>query len=280
MSIEVLLLGNAQDAGLPQIGCHCNNCLAVFEKKLSPDFATSIAIVDHEIEKYWLVDATPDMRNQLEITDNLWPDYSLAGILITHAHIGHYTGLMFLGRESMNSHQLPVFASSLMCQFISEHAPWKQLQQLGNIKMIEVSHEQKFKLSANLSVTPHTVPHRGEYSDTFAFTFIGNLKKLFFCPDIDHWNQWDKDLQKVANNHDINLLDATFYSGDELPGRDMREIPHPLVIDTLRDVSGVNTEIVLVHLNHTNPLWQPGKEQDFVSSADIKVGKRGDSWQL
>ena len=46
------------------------------------------------------------------------------GIFITHAHIGHYTGLIHLGRESINSKNLNIFGSEDMNNFLSKNAPW------------------------------------------------------------------------------------------------------------------------------------------------------------
>jgi pyrroloquinoline quinone biosynthesis protein B len=56
---------------------------------------------------------------------------------------------------------------------------------------------------------------------------------LFYCPDIDRWEAWEQDIRAVVDAHNVALLDATFFSGAELPGRDMSKIPHPLVTDTV-----------------------------------------------
>ncbi len=52
------------------------------------------------------------------------------------------------------------------------------------------------------------------------------------------------------------MLDGTFYSADELPGRDMSEIPHPLITETVSRLESIvekgETRIIFTHLNHSN----------------------------
>ena len=120
-----------------------------------------------------------------------------------------------------------------------------------------------FILSDSLSVIPHAVAHRADFTDTLAFTFIGKNKKMFFCPDIDAWDGLSDSLPAVTNAHDLLLLDSTFYDNNELPGRDMTLIPHPRVAQTVDLLlsSGVlqSTEhlckVFLIHINHSNRLW-------------------------
>jgi len=58
-----------------------------------------LGLVDHATHQSWLIDATPDFREQLHILHSLFPDCPLAGVVLTHAHIGHYAGLIHLGHE-------------------------------------------------------------------------------------------------------------------------------------------------------------------------------------
>jgi pyrroloquinoline quinone biosynthesis protein B len=79
---------------------------------------------------------------------------------------------------------------------------------------------------------------------------------------------------------DVALLDATFFSADELPSRDLSEIPHPLAIDTAEQLTGVDSDVRLIHLNHTNPLLAPGPERDWLAARGIGVGAFGERWRL
>lgn len=279
-TVEMMLLGIAQDAGLPQVGCHCSNCQAVSDGTLAAETAVSMAVIDSSQTRYWIIDATPDIRTQMALVAARYPNAELAGILLTHAHIGHYTGLMFLGRESSNAQALPVWASASLCNFIRQHAPWQQLVDLGNIALNTVTPDTEITLAENLSFLGTEVPHRGEYSDTLAFSVRGKRDSAFYCPDIDRWSDWNKDVREVVLSHRVNFLDATFFDANELPGRDLSTIPHPLVTDTVARLAHCSTEVVLIHLNHSNPLYQKGRALDWVLEQGLTVGTTGKVWTL
>ena len=275
MTVEAILLGSAQDAGVPQAGCYCANCSAVREGRAPREHATSLALVDHQQGASWIVDATPDFREQFTLLRELAPECPLRGILLTHAHMGHYAGLLHLGREAMNTRLLPVYASPAMGRFLRHNGPWSQLFDLGNIALCELQPNVALQLSPGISVEAWEVPHRAEFSDTLAFVVRGPQRSLFHCPDIDSWQAWDQPLGGFLAGIDVALLDATFHSEHDLPGRDMREVPHPLVTDTLERVADTSSEVVLVHLNHTNPLLHEGAERAAVTARGVVIGSTG-----
>ena len=79
---------------------------------------------------------------------------------------------------------------------------------------------------------------------------------------------------------DVALLDGTFFNADELPGRDLREVPHPFVTDTAGRLAGVDCEVRLIHLNHTNPLLRDGPEREWLAGQGMGLGMRGMRWRL
>jgi pyrroloquinoline quinone biosynthesis protein B len=296
MNAEAILLGTAQDGGLPQAGCRCARCSAAWDDPAQRQWVACLGLVDHAARQSWLIDATPDFREQVHGLQELAPGCPLAGIILTHAHIGHYAGLLHLGREAWNRQGLPVFASPRMAAFLREQAPWSQLVALGNIDLHLLAPDQEVAISSDLSLTPLVVPHRDEYSDTLAFLVRGPGRRLFYCPDIDAWDRWEHDLRRVVAGVDVALLDGTFFSADELPGRNLDQIPHPLVVDTAgrlaqsrilspsKDLvegrAGVDCDMRLIHLNHTNPLHRPGPERDWLAVQGLGVGAYGDRWSL
>jgi pyrroloquinoline quinone biosynthesis protein B len=167
-----------------------------------------------------------------------------------------------------------------MAQFLCEHAPWSQLIALDNVEVRSLTPGQAVQLSPRLSLVPQPVPHRDEYSETLAFVVQGPAKRLLYCPDIDAWERWEHDVQQVVGEMDIALLDGTFFSADELPGRDLSRIPHPLVTDTAGRLAGVDCDVQMIHLNHSNPLHEPGPERDWLAAQGIGVGAFGTRWRL
>ena len=270
---QAILLGVAQDGGVPHAGCRCPACLAAWNANRR-EYVVSLALA-HE-GRGWLIDATPDFPAQIQALMDR--SLQLAGVLLTHAHIGHYAGLIHLGREVMNTRRLPVFVTPRMAAFLRDNAPWSGLVGNGNIELVEIRPNVEFSLAPALHVTPIAVPHREEYTDTMAYLARGPERSLFYCPDIDGWD--DFDLAGMVARVDVALLDGTFFDAAELPGRDIRDIPHPLVPDTISRLGHPSADVRFIHLNHTNPLLRPGPELDWLTQQGFGVGRFGEAWGL
>lgn len=277
MTVEAVLLGVAQDGGLPQPGCQCAHCVAARRDPARRQRVVSLGLVDYAAAKSWLIDATPDFPAQYDTLTALAP---LDGILLTHAHIGHYPGLIYLGPEAMNTHGLPVYATQRMAAFLQANAPWSLLVAAGHIRLIVVAPEQAIRLSPRLWATPIPVPHRDELSDTVAWLLRGPRRSLFYCPDIDHWDAFQPDFRTWLAGVDIALLDGSFFAPTELSGRDLSAIPHPLATETARRLRHSDTDTTLIHLNHSNPLWHEGPERAWLRAQGLRVGRQGDRWLL
>ena len=264
------ILGTAQDAGFPQINCQKYCCKDLWSDKSLRKMVSSIGVVDQKSNQCFLFDATPDIKDQLNILQK--NQYDLAGVFLTHAHMGHYTGLMHFGREAMGAKKVPVFAMPKMQTMLEENVPWSQLIKLENIKIQPLRNDSMTVLE-NIKVTPLQVPHRDEFSETVGFKIFGKNKTALFIPDIDKWEKWKRSILDEIKTVDYAFLDGTFYQNGEIPGRDMSLIPHPfmeesmLIFDSLSEEE--KSKIYFIHFNHTNPVLQ--KE----SAARNEVEKRG-----
>lgn len=278
--MEAILIGTAQDAGVPQTGCYCPRCTRARGNAYFRHYTAALGLVDRVTQSYWLIDATPDFREQLHLMHEAAPDCTLRGIFLTHGHIGHYTGLIHIGKEAMNTHDLPIYATASLCAFLRNNGPWSLLVSNGNINLCELQPEQAILLG-DVNITPIPVPHRGEFTDTMAYALRGSNLSLFYCPDIDRWEQWRYDVREVVSHNDISLLDGSFFSGNELPGRDMSKIPHPQVTDTVNRLKGVQTQVYFIHFNHSNPLLDANSpERHWLQSQGFAVGEQGQRWKL
>ncbi len=231
----VVVLGVAQDAGYPQADCQKSCCRPAWEQPHRRRLVSCIAVVDPASGQFWVVDATPDFPEQQHLVQNMLPGrpLKLAGIFLTHAHVGHYTGLMHLGREAMGTKGVPVYAMPRMGDFLKNNGPWSQLLALKNIELRNMKADSVVLLNERLRVTPMLVPHRDEFSETVGFRIEGPGKSLLFIPDIDKWERWEQDINAVVGGVDFALLDGTFYQNGEIPGRDMSEIPHPFIEESI-----------------------------------------------
>jgi pyrroloquinoline quinone biosynthesis protein B len=275
----LIVLGIAQDAGYPQVDCKKECCKKYQDKKMTKKSVSCLALFDPATNQKWIFDATPDFTSQLNETEKIQPG-NLPGIFLTHAHIGHYTGLMYLGREGMNAKEIPVYVMPRMKTFLENNGPWSQLITLKNIKLEQLKADSAIWLTDKISVTPLLVPHRDEFSETVGYSIKTNNKTVLFIPDIDKWEKWNRDIRLLVNQFDYLFVDGTFYAVNELPGRNMAEVPHPfvqesiLIFDKLSNVE--KKKIFFIHFNHTNPLLDKiSKEYKEVKSKGFNVAFDG-----
>ncbi|MAI53951.1 MAG: hypothetical protein CBC55_06540 [Gammaproteobacteria bacterium TMED95] len=284
-SVTVHVLGVAQDAGNPQINCYKPRCLRVWETPALSSAGSSLAVVV-DAQSFHLFDVSPGLPKQLF---RLWQDTGLSldqldGVWLTHAHMGHYTGLIHFGKEAAATYRKRVFAMPRMAKFLRTNGPWDQLVKDENIQLQGLSDHQAVRLPA-LTITPWQVPHRDEYSETVGYLIEGPSKSALYLPDIDKWQKWSKNLVEVIADVDFAFLDATFYSSEELPSRDLSEIPHPTVMETLDLLAAMpeslRQRVIFTHMNHSNPLHDPTSEAfKTVSQLGYRVARVGDQFAL
>ena len=243
-------------------------------------YVASLAICLPATSEVFLIDATPDVGVQLEMLREFRqsPDAAVDrkpvdGVFLTHAHIGHYIGLAFFGYEVMHTREIPVYATASVVSFLSGNAPWDQLVRLENISPIELAPGATVELGAGVSVTTLAVPHREEYTDTVGLVIAGPRERILYVPDTDGWEAWDPPIEAVIAEVDVALLDGTFYSTGELPGRDVTSIGHPLIVNTMERLEAAVEEgrarVLFTHLNHSNPALEPE------SGAAREIAERG-----
>lgn len=267
-SPAIIVLGTIQDAGSPHAGCTKDCCKNLFSKPDPTRMVVSLGLIDPANKLNFLFEATPDLPRQMKLLKTYSPfrqEETPNGIFLTHAHIGHYSGLMYLGRESMNAKSTPVYAMPKMQEFLEKNGPWSQLISLKNISIQGLKNLEPLRLSSLLQVTPLQVPHRDEFSETVGYRIEGPNKSALFIPDIDKWERWSLDIVEEIKKVDYAFLDATFYDNAELNYRNMSEIPHPFVVESMERFKELpaseKQKIYFIHLNHTNPLLNPKSPQ-------------------
>lgn len=256
----LVILGTIQDAGSPHIACSKECCAALFENPDSLRKVVSLGIIDSENDKTYLFEATPNIATQVKKLKQLTNSESELpdGIFVTHAHIGHYSGLMYLGKEATNANLVAVYVMPRMKTFLEENGPWSQLVSGNNISLMEMENRNEIRLTSNLKVIPFTVPHRDEFSETVGFKITGPNKSVLFIPDIDKWEKWETSITEAISEVDYAFIDATFYDGEEINNRDISEIPHPFIIESMELFKDLplseKQKIYFIHFNHTNPV--------------------------
>ena len=275
----IVVLGITQDAGCPQIGCDKECCKKYWDKKIAKQKVSCLALFDTSTNQKWIFDATPDLTEQLHNADKMQKG-NLSGIFLTHAHIGHYAGLMYLGREALNAKETPVYAMPRMYDYLKTNGPWSQLVSLKNIQLQKLKADSSVKLTDKIFITPILVPHRDEFSETVGYSIKTGNKTILFIPDIDKWQKWDRDIKQLVKQYDHLFIDGTFYKEGELPGRNMSEVPHPFIQESVDLFSGLTLtekqKIWFIHFNHTNPLIdKSSKQYKEVKSKGFNVATEG-----
>lgn len=282
----LIVLGTAQDGGSPHIGCEKKCCKSLFENSDSKRMVVSFGIVDPQTNSCWMLEATPDFSQQLfDLQHATQPKSELKGIFLTHAHIGHYSGLIYLGREAKGADSTPVYAMPRMKGFLETNGPWSQLVDLGNIKLMPLENEGQVVLNERINIRPFLVPHRDEFSETVGYAIEGPSTRVIFIPDIDKWHKWEHDIREVVKQADLLFLDATFYDQSEIPHRDMSEIPHPFIVESMALFETLppsdRAKVHFIHFNHGNPVWNLESEATkTVESKGFRLARKGMKIQL
>lgn len=283
----ITILGISQDAGYPQIDCDKECCNAYYEGTEPKKLVSCLGLVDLLSKQKWLFDATPDISLQvLDLKKNhLDNGKVINGIFLTHAHIGHYTGLMYLGFEALGGDNIPVYAMPRMKTYLENNGPWSQLLTFNNIELRQLQNDSIIVLNNSLKVTPVLVPHRDEYSETVGYKIEGNNKSALFIPDIDKWHVWKKDIIEEVKKVDYAFLDASFFRDGEMKGRDMSKIPHPFTTETTslfeNESLETKTKIYFIHFNHTNPtILETHPLKDSIQNLGFNFAKEGDIFAL
>ncbi|MFB6299591.1 MAG: MBL fold metallo-hydrolase [Halobacteriales archaeon] len=266
--IAVEIIGIAQDAGVPHIGCDCSVCATARTDPSAIRYATAVLLhAGTSPTDRYLIDATPDIRFQLDATDVA----KLRGIVLTHVHLGHVGGLPQLGTGALDSDDLAVYCTPSVASYLEENGPYRQLTDRAQIDIHRRSPGESLGLPpSDLQVVPIQVPHRGD-TDTVALRFSGPKRELLYLSDIDAWTDPARAAVQTA---DVALIDGTFWRKDELDRVD--EVPHPAIVESMAQLENASTDIRFIHLNHTNPALRPeSSERHELEERGFRVAERG-----
>ncbi|PSG99403.1 MAG: pyrroloquinoline quinone biosynthesis protein PqqB [Nanohaloarchaea archaeon SW_7_43_1] len=269
MKVEVL--GNAQDGGVPHLGCECELCEQAREKPEEAKKIASLLLEEGDGENSnarYLIDATPDLRYQ--ITGKY-----IDGVFLSHEGLGHMTGLLFLGKESHNYEGIPVYTSEKANEFLQKNDPYRLLKDRGNIDVYEIEDGDEQNLM-NGCIEIMETEHPRVNTNNFCFMIHGKEKKLFYVSDV---HEWSHEIKQKVKEADIAILDGTFWSADEIDR--YSEVSHPTITNTMAEMEDVNTEIYFTHLNHTNPAYrEDSEERGELEKRGFEIAEQGMEFKI
>jgi len=290
--VQIVLLGNCQDGGIPHAGCFLKCCLPAYEHRVLHRHPVALGVLGDD-RTFHLFEATPNLPHQIYLFNNYLnlkpPIRKPDQVFITHAHFGHIQGLGFFGRETLNAKDIKVHTSDAVHKFIQNTPAWNIV--VDNLEFVQFDNMDQANFpKAGFKVTPIFIPHRQDMSDTVAFTIETNEGyRILFLPDHDTWEEtlgkvkcttireWFQKLQI-----DVALIDATFFTKTELASKRMMKIPHPSVKESCERLGPRRRDdprVVFIHLNHTNPLHRlDSPEAKYVLDLGWEIGWEGQTF--
>ena len=128
--MKVLVLGSAAGGGFPQWNCNCSNSAEARKnpKRAKPRTQSSIAVSVDDGKNWFLFNASPDLRQQINDNSALQPNNGIRhspilGVFITNGDIDHIAGLLNL-RES---HPLWIYATKKVLSILKSNSVFEVL---------------------------------------------------------------------------------------------------------------------------------------------------------
>lgn len=197
----------------------------------------------------YLFDVSPDIRHHIG-------DEFIDGIFLSHAHLGHVTGLLYFGKEAANTEEVPVHCSGTVAEFLAETSPYRLLIDRNNIDVREFS-AGKAQNVMGITVTPVNVENKGYVpTDTYGFVIRTQDTTLFYVSDMDEWTE---DAVARVRDADIAIIDGCFWSREEIERYE--NVPHPPIRESMERLEDIDTDIYFTHMNHTNPVLDPESDE-------------------
>ncbi len=275
--MDFVILGTAQDGGIPHAGCLCNRCARAAATGIGARFVASAAVVDASSGAWCLLDPSPDLPRQFArlaaaYKDSFRLSFLSASVFVTHIHLGHYWGLGFLGKEGAGTRGVPVYAGPRAAEFLRRNDPFRRIAEEGRIRIESLSADVPWK--GFVEITPVAVPHREDFSETFGFLVQGPSARVFYMPDADCV---DARIASAVSTADYAYVDGTFFSPGEIPGLSDGTVPHPpmsVSAEILGSAGSARTRIRYTHMNHTNPALNPdGPERKLLEEKGLSLAE-------
>jgi pyrroloquinoline quinone biosynthesis protein B len=247
--LRVRVLGSAAGGGFPQWNCHCRTCEAARAGvRARPRTQSSLTIRGSD-GPWWLVNASPDLRQQLETLPPGSVDgvraAPIAGVLLTDAEIDHTAGLLLL-REAGSPIRI-----------------------YGDPGIERVLKPTLLRMLEGLMVEPFSS----------GLVFRDGASVVTYAPALA---RLDEAVLARFEASDLVLVDGTFWFDDDLARlgisrRTAADMGHVALTDSLPALAGLRRpRKVLVHINNTNPiLLEDSPEREQVVRAGVEVAYDG-----
>jgi pyrroloquinoline quinone biosynthesis protein B len=295
MGLTAIVLGAAAGGGFPQWNCNCEICWLAWagDKRVRARTQASLA-VSGDGERWTLINASPDLRAQIQINPRLQPGGATRGspidaVMLTGAEIDQVAGLLSLRERT----PFAVIATAATLAVVADNPVFSVLAP-DVVRRRAIVPGESFSLGdgikAELFIVPGKMPLylEGDNPDT-ASESAANVgveisdgsKRLVYVPGAA--NVTPAVHARLARA-DAVLFDGTVFTDDELirtgtgtkTGRRMGHMPIEGEGGSLAALAGLASRRIFVHINNTNPILVDGSpERRRVEAAGWEVAEDG-----
>lgn len=298
--LKVVILGSAAGGGVPQWNCNCRVCAAAWADPSLRNTQVSAAISADDGRHWFLINASPDIRQQILDTPALHPAKGslrhspIAGVILTNGEIDAIAGLLSM-RESS---PFALHAHPRVLSTLAENSVFGVLNP-ALVPRIPMHLDQPFEpllpdgTPSGLLVEAFAVPGKPAWymegaaadpGDTIGLRLQAQAggEAVYFiaaCAEVT------PDLATRLSGAALVLFDGTLWQDDEmiragLGQKTGQRMGHLSMTDTLAALDGLDIgQRVFVHINNTNPALLPGTaERSMATAAGWHIPSAGEEF--
>jgi pyrroloquinoline quinone biosynthesis protein B len=295
MGLTAIVLGAAAGGGFPQWNCNCDVCRLAWagDKRVRPRTQASLAVTS-DGRRWTLVNASPDLRAQIQATPQLHPREAaraspIAAVVLTGAEIDQTAGLLSLRERS----PFLLYATAATLAAISDN-PMFGVLSTDVVTRRAITPGERFALAsgieAELFIVPGKLPLYLEGDDPDIKSETGANVGVELCDGrsriayVPGAAAVTPVLRERLARADVLLFDGTLFADDEMirtetgkkSGRRMGHLPINGPDGSLAALAGLSSRRIFVHINNTNPLLVDGSpERARVAAAGWEVAEDG-----
>jgi len=307
--MRVEILGSAAGGGFPQWNCGCQNCRSLRSGSFAGKARTQTQVaVSNDGRAWFLLNASPDLRIQIERTPALQPNGTarnspIAGVLITSADIDQIAGLLSL--RELQPFRVYCAASIRrilrednsvfgMLNRVPDQVRWQDVQVGEGIPLLTDTGVasgiccEVFSVSSRYPAyvsSDRVVESKADEAGLSVIVTAVSGGRLAYMPAVPAISEA---MLSLLESVDLVLFDGTFWSNDELiqvqgsglTALEMGHIPLSGADGTIRRLAGMRRpRKVFIHVNNTNPMLdESSSEYREARAAGWEIAE--DGWQL